>query len=92
MAQAIVVKCFPASNTKPARYSVSCAALKRSIVLSQSPGGIDRTPLDAALIVCEMYKWGSNYAQGQLRNGDFVFVCVDDLVKELQSLQLKGTQ
>ncbi len=87
MAQAIVVKRLPASNNKPARYSISCFALKRPMVIRKSPGGIDKTPRDAALIVCEKFNWGSDYVEGCLPNGDAVFVSADKELKRLRFLE-----
>jgi hypothetical protein len=75
--QAIRVKYLCPTNHKGARYSASCAAKRITRSRAYGLNAAD----DAARVAKELatlLKWHGNWAGGQLDNGDYVFVMIND--------------
>lgn len=72
--QSITVKFIEQTNTRPIRYSASCAA--GSIIVSQSNADENQYHRAAKALI-EKLKWVDNgvWVEGSLKNGDTVFVC-----------------
>ena len=74
--QAITTKYLPATNTKPSRI-VASAQAGRLIVSCDGNYGTMTGHEHAARAFAEKFGWHGQWVGGSVRNGDSVWVCVD---------------
>lgn len=73
--QAIRVKHFPQTNTKPHRVQAVAAAGKGPVISVHKFTNIDDAVLAAARLLAARFCWSGTYVRGDLEDGTPVFVC-----------------